>query len=96
MANKEHVKILSRGVHSWNQWRNIDNAIPDLSGITMYGFNFKSLSILSPHYFEEFENNRTFFWKRRRFTSNSKREYLPDLFRIDLSGANFQDTNFQD
>ena len=36
MANKEHIKVLRKGVEAWNRWRANTDINPDLSEITFY------------------------------------------------------------
>lgn len=35
MANEEHLAILEQGVEAWNQWRQTDSDVPDLTGVEL-------------------------------------------------------------
>jgi len=40
MADKEHLKILKKGVKNWNEWRRTAMGVrPDLSGVDLSGMD---------------------------------------------------------
>lgn len=80
MADKEHLRILQRGVDAWNEWRESNpNIVPDLSKADLREANLFSANLKGAYL------RNTDLWKA--YLSNAR------LRKADLSEAHLRQAN---
>lgn len=106
MANREHLKILKKGVDAWNQWRQANPLIrpdlrdgrlsnatlrrADLGGADLSGANLDRADLISTNLRGADLNGATFSWAKFYQTNFME----ADLGRADLRGAHLRRANF--
>lgn len=92
MANPEHLKILQKGVNTWNAWRKANREVqPDLQGVDLHGLNLSACNfkLAKMQYVNLAHSNLTkanltnAFFRHANFTQ-------AQLIEANLSGANLR------
>src|SRR5215216_5427941 len=109
MADLQHLEILKKGVHEWNQWRENNSQIkPNLSNLNLFGMNLPS-HIFARQALNEIDFN---LLSEKRFAidveqvdfserelgglySDQKNTVTVKIGSIDLTGANLRETDFR-
>jgi len=98
MANEEHLKIIKKGVDTWNQWRLENKSIqPDLRGADLRGLNLAGIN-LDDALLDNAKLMRTDLqnstMKRVRIRNANLRWAI--LYRVNLQESQLIDSNFQE